>query len=141
MIHYLKFTRVLLYKADYMYMHILQIEFVAQEVKCSGVHPSGRRRTTSTISNIFSSETNSSQILFRAPVLRTKVCSRHLSHMTKMAATPIKNLSKIFFSGNGGPISTKLGVKHQRLLPIIVCSSDDPGVTLTYLTARSNFVT
>ena len=34
-------------------------------------------------------------------------------HMTKMAAMPIygKNPSKI--SGTGGPISTKLGMKHQ----------------------------
>ena len=57
-----------------------------------------------------------------------------------MAATPIygKNPSKIFFSGTGGPISMKLGMKH--LLPIIVCSNDDPGLTLTYFTARSNFV-
>ena len=41
----------------------------------------------------------------------TKVCSRHLGHMTKMAAMPIygKNPSKIF-SRTGGPISTKLGV-------------------------------
>ena len=27
------------------------------------------------------------------------------------------------------------------LLPIIVCSNDDPEVTLTYFTLRSNFVT
>ena len=42
----------------------------------------------------------------------TKVCSQHLDHMTKMAATPIygKNPSKIFFSGTGRPISTKLGM-------------------------------
>ena len=42
----------------------------------------------------------------------TKVCSRHLGHMTKMAATPIygKNPSKIFFSRTGGPIFTKLGM-------------------------------
>ena len=26
------------------------------------------------------------------------------------------------------------------ILPIIVCINDDPGVTLTYFTARSNFV-
>ena len=26
-------------------------------------------------------------------------------------------------------------------MPIIVCSNDDPGVTLTYFTARSNLVT
>ena len=30
---------------------------------------------------------------------------------------------------------------HWGLLPIIVCSNDDPGVTLTYFTARSNLVT
>ena len=38
-------------------------------------------------------------------------------HMTKMAAMPIygKNPSKIFFSGTGGPISTKLVMKHQWL--------------------------
>ena len=38
--------------------------------------------------------------------------SRHLGHMTKMAATPIygKNPLKIFFSRTGGPIFTKLGM-------------------------------
>ena len=30
---------------------------------------------------------------------------------------------------------------HRGLQPIIVCSNDDPGVTLTYFTARSNFET
>ena len=72
----------------------------------------------------------------------TKVCSLHKGHMTKMAAMSIygKNPSKIF-SGTGGPISTKLGMSHWGLLPIIVCSNDDPGVTLTYFMARSNFVT
>ena len=62
--------------------------------------------------------------------------------MTKMAAIPIygKNPSKILFSGTGGPISTKLGMKHRGFLSIIVYSNDDPGVTLTCLTARSNFV-
>ena len=59
-----------------------------------------------------------------------------------MAATPIygKNSSKIF-SGNGGPISTKLGMEHWGLQPIIVCSNDGPQMTLTYFTARSNLVT
>ena len=62
--------------------------------------------------------------------------------MINMAATPIydKNPSK-FFSGTEGPISTKLGMQHWGLLPIIVCSNDDSGVTLTYFTARSNLVT
>ena len=70
----------------------------------------------------------------------TIFCSRHLGHMTKMTAMPIygKNPSKIFFSRTGGPIFTKLGMKHWGLQPIIVCSNDDPGVTLTYLTAMSN---
>ena len=44
----------------------------------------------------------------------TKVCSRHLGHMTKMAAMPIygKNPSKIF-SRTDGPISTKLPAHHS----------------------------
>ena len=69
-------------------------------------------------------------------------CSRHLGHMTKMASTSIygKNPSKIF-SRTGGPIFTKLGMKHRGLQPIIVCLNDDPGVTLTYFTARSNLET
>ena len=38
-------------------------------------------------------------------------------HMTKMAAMPLygKNPSKFFFSETTGPISTKLGMKHQGL--------------------------
>ena len=38
-------------------------------------------------------------------------------YMTKMAAMPIygKYPSKIFSSGTGGPISTKLGMKHRGL--------------------------
>ena len=35
----------------------------------------------------------------------------------------------------------KLGMQHPELQPVIVCSNDDPGVTLTYFTAKSNFVT
>ena len=60
--------------------------------------------------------------------------------MTKMAAMPIygKNPLKIF-SGTGRPISMKLGMSDLK--PIIVCSNDDPGVTLTYFTAMSNLVT
>ena len=43
----------------------------------------------------------------------TKFCSRHLGHMTKMAATSIygKKPSKTFFSRTGGQIFTKLGIK------------------------------
>ena len=39
------------------------------------------------------------------------------------------------------PLNLDVGMKHPRLLPIIVCSNNDPGVTLTYFTARSNLVT
>ena len=86
---------------------------------CSGVRPSvvrRRRRTSSTISNIFFSETAGpikAKFYLEPPwVGGTKVCSRHLGHMTKMAAMPIygKNPSKIFFSRTGGPIFSKLGM-------------------------------
>ena len=41
-----------------------------------------------------------------------KIYWHDAGHMTKMAATPTygKNPSKIFLSGTGGPISTKLGM-------------------------------
>ena len=88
-------------------------------------------------SNIFFSETAwpiKAKFYVEPPwVGGTKFCSQHLGHMTKMAATPIygKNPSKIFFSRTGRPIFTKLGMLHQGLQPIINCSNDDPGVTLT----------
>ena len=60
-------------------------------------------------------------------------------HMTKMAAMPIygKNPSKIFFSGTDGPISTKLGMKHQWLKYYNVYINHGPVMTLTYFTTRS----
>ena len=62
-----------------------------------------------------------------------KIYLHDAGHMIKMAAMPIygKNPSKIFFSGTGGPISTKLGIWHRRLQPIIVYTNDDPRLTLT----------
>ena len=56
----------------------------------------------------------------------------YLVHMTKMAAMPIygKNPSKIFFSESGGPISKKLGMKHQWLKYYNVYINHDPVVTL-----------
>ena len=65
------------------------------------------RRRPSTFSNIFFSKTArpiKAKFYVEPPwVGETKVCSRHLGHMTKMAATPIygKNPSKNFFSGTG----------------------------------------
>ena len=72
----------------------------------------------------------------------SKFCLQHLGHMTKMATTPIygKNPSKIF-SRTGWPISMKVGMLQRGLQPIIVCSNDDPGLTRTYFTTRSKFVT
>ena len=86
---------------------------------CSGVRPSYVVRTSSSsskISNIFFSQSACPirPKFYVEPlwVGGTKVCSRHLGHMTKMAATLIygKNLSKSFFSRTGGPIFTKLGM-------------------------------
>ena len=74
------------------------------------------RRRRPQCSNIFFSETAwqiKAKFYMEPPwVGGTNFCSRHLGHMTKMAATPIygKNTSKIFFSRTGRPISTKLGM-------------------------------
>ena len=63
--------------------------------------------------------------------------------MTKKAAMPIygKNTIKIFFLGTIGPILIKLCMKHQGPKPFIICANYDPGLTLTYFTAWSNFAT
>ena len=72
--------------------------------RLSSVRPSVCRPFT--FSNIFFSKTAwpiTAKFYVKPPwVRRTKVCSRHPGHMTKMAATPIysKNPSKIFFSRN-----------------------------------------
>ena len=63
--------------------------------------------------------------------------------MTKMAAMPIygKNPSKIF-SGTGGPILKKLGVKHLWLkyYKVYMYINHDPVMTLTQFMARSTWV-
>ena len=75
-----------------------------------------RRRPSLTISNSFFSETagpiKAKFYVEPSWVGGTMFCSRHIGHMTKMAAMTIygKNPSKIFFSRTGGPISTKLGM-------------------------------
>ena len=62
-------------------------------------------------------------------------------HMAKMIAMLIygKNTLKLLFPGINGPTLTKLGMKHQILKPNILCSNDNPGLTMTYFTSRSNF--
>ena len=73
-----------------------------------------------------------------------KICLHDDGHMTKVAAMAIY--------GKTLPTSSLLLWNRQvdlyetwyvasLLLPIIVCSNDDPGVTLTYFTAKSNSVT
>ena len=63
--------------------------------------------------------------------------------MIKLDAMPIygKHPFKIFFSGTSGPILTKLCMKLLGVKPIIVCSHYKAGLTLTYFTVMSNFVT
>ena len=62
--------------------------------------------------------------------------------MTKMAAMLIygKNIKILFFSGIKRLMTLKIDMQHRVLKYYQVCSNDDPGLTLTYFTARSNFV-
>ena len=61
--------------------------------------------------------------------------------MTKMAAMHIygKNLKKIFFFGIKKRMTLNVGM-YVVLEYYQVCSNDDPGLTLTYFTARWNSV-
>ena len=98
----------------------------------------------STFSNIFSSKTTGpmkANFHIETPWDGgTKVCTNGPGHMTKMAAMPIygKNL-KTVFCGTKRPMTLKLGMQH-RIEYYQVCSNDDPGLTLTYFTRRSNLV-
>ena len=104
----------------FLFMHIFSSPEPKAHGELIGYPWSGVRRPSVcpsfTISNIFFSKTAwpmKAKFYVEPPLIRgTKVCSRHLSHMTKMAATPIygKNPSKIFFSRTGGSIFTKLGM-------------------------------
>ena len=71
----------------------------------------------------------------------TKVYSNGPGHMTNMAVMLIygKNL-KIFFSITKRPMTLKLGKQYWMHEYYQVCSNDDPGLTLTYFTRRSNLV-
>ena len=62
--------------------------------------------------------------------------------MTKMATMSIygRNLKKIFFSETKRLMTLKLGMQHRVLKYYQVYSNNDPGLTLTYITARSNLV-
>ena len=65
-----------------------------------------------------------------------KVCLNGPGHTTNMAAMPI--YGKKLFSGTKRPMTVKVGMQHRVLVYYQVCSNDDPGLTLTYFTARSN---
>ena len=75
--------------------------------------------------------------------MEIKIHHHNAGHMTKMAPIPIYGLNtlKIFFPGTTGLILMKLCMKHQIPKPFIFCSNYDPGLTLTYFIARSNFTT
>ena len=70
-----------------------------------------------------------------------KIHQHIAGHMTKMSALPIygKSTLKIFFPGITGPILMKLCMKHQRPKPFFICANYEPGLTLTYFKAWSNF--
>ena len=72
-----------------------------------------------------------------------KIHQHYADRMTNMAAMPIydKNTLKNIFPGTSGQILMKLCMKHQRPKPFIICANYDPGLTLTYFNARSNFAT
>ena len=69
-----------------------------------------------------------------------KIYAKYFGHMTKMGATPIygKNLLKIFSRTRRQDLETwySIGVVWAYQ----VCSNDDPKMTLTYLTSRSNLL-
>ena len=61
--------------------------------------------------------------------------------MTKMAAMPIYGKSfKNILLQNRSPMIMKLGMQHWGLKFYNVHINGDPGLTLTYFTARSNLV-
>ena len=69
----------------------------------------------------------------------TKVYINGPDHMTKMTARPICGKTfKIFFSRTRSPMILKLGMYHWGFKRYTVYINDDPGLTLTYFTARSN---
>ena len=64
-----------------------------------------------------------------------KVYINGQGHMTKMAAMAKKRL-KIFFFRTRRPVILKLGMKHLGMELYKVYINHDPGMTLTYFTAR-----
>ena len=71
-----------------------------------------------------------------------KIYANYFGHMTKMAATLIygKNPLKIFFSRTRRLMTLGLGMQHLGCWAYQVCSNNDPRLTLTYVTSRSNLL-
>ena len=99
----------------------------------------------STFSNIFFSETTGPiEAKFHVEPPwdgGTKICSNALGHMTKMAAMPIyvKNLKNLLLRNqNADYLEHLYATSGAQVLPRLF--NDDPGLTLTYFTARSNLV-
>ena len=59
----------------------------------------------------------------------------HVYDHNIQASSSLKPL-KIFFSRTRRPMILKLGMKHQAMQLYKVCISHDPGMTLTFFTAR-----
>ena len=67
-----------------------------------------------------------------------KVYSNDPGRVTEIAAMPIYGKTALkMFSENSRPTTFELGIQHQLFSPYKVCSKSDPGLTLTYFTARS----
>ena len=69
-----------------------------------------------------------------------KIYTNCFGHITEMADMPIysKNPLKIFFSRTSRLIDILIRYVHFGYVAYQVCSNDDPRLTLTYLTSRSN---
>ena len=96
-------------------------------VRLSSVRPSSTLFKHLRLQNHWASQ---SQISYGASL----GCSNGPVHMTKTVAMPIygKNLKQ--------SSSLELGMQHRVLEYYQIYSNDDPGLTLTYFTARSNLV-
>ena len=72
-----------------------------------------------------------------------KIYTNELGHMTNMAAMPIygKNLKKSSSPEPNRLMTLKLGMKHCLCKYYQGSSYNDPWLTLTYCTSRSNLVT
>ena len=74
-----------------------------------------------------------------------KIHQHFAGHTTKKAAIPIsgkkKHTLKILFPGTIWQSLMKLCMKHQTPKPFIIYANYDPGLTLTYFMAMSNFAT